>query len=62
MPAGADDAGAAAKRGPIRVNIPKWSGKWVVGMDGFQDGVSSRLRIAAGCAWMRLRHPDAASS
>ncbi|EFN51271.1 hypothetical protein CHLNCDRAFT_37464 [Chlorella variabilis] len=46
----------AAARGPIRVNIPKWSGKWVVGMDGFQDGVvGAKSKNLAG---LRGRLPD----
>lgn len=33
-------AAAAASRAPLRVNIPRWCGKWVVGMDGFANDVS----------------------
>ncbi|PRW33076.1 alpha-glucan water chloroplastic [Chlorella sorokiniana] len=28
-----------ARRKPLKVDIPRWSGKWAVGMDGFANGV-----------------------
>ena len=33
----------AAPRAPLRVTIPRWSGKWMVGMDGFKNEVGMRL-------------------
>ena len=50
-PSPADAAGTAAKRTPIRVTIPKWSGKWVVGMDGFKNEVGG-CRGCRGLGWV----------
>ncbi|KAL4422809.1 hypothetical protein ABPG75_009006 [Micractinium tetrahymenae] len=42
-------AAAAAARPALRVNIPRWCGKWVVGMDGFaNDVVGAKSKNLAG--------------
>ncbi|KAI3430517.1 hypothetical protein D9Q98_005110 [Chlorella vulgaris] len=46
----------ASKRAPIKVKIPKWCGKWVVGMDGFKDEVvGAKSKNLAG---LRGKLPD----
>lgn len=34
-----EGGGEAPKKRKLSITIPKWCGKWVVGMDGFVDGV-----------------------
>ncbi|KAL4448876.1 hypothetical protein ABPG77_007593 [Micractinium sp. CCAP 211/92] len=50
------DAAASTKRTKLKVNIPRWCGKWVVGMDGFADDVvGAKSKNLAG---LRGRLPD----
>lgn len=49
-------AAVAAARKPLRVEIPKWCGKWVVGMDGFENNVvGAKSKNLAG---LRGKLPD----
>ena len=39
----AGESSNGAQRKPLRVDIPRWSGKWAVGMDSFDNGVRAVL-------------------